>query len=212
MKCLKPFGLLLVATAAAACLGIGTASATVLCKTEANPCGSHQEAGAAFNASIDPGTSAVEIVFANGTEAVTETCVQVSIGGELESTTSSGTEPVTIDVENGFSKSSCVGGGFFKGFGPDWVTKLAIDHIPGTNDGTVTATGPPLTYLKFGFHCVYEGGTHAGTLTGGNPATLKLRTTIDLVKGGGPFCPSKLNGWEASYVVTSPSPLYVAEE
>jgi hypothetical protein len=207
MKHLNALSLaVLAAVAVTVFLGVGAASATVLCKTNMGT--GCAETGWAYGAetelqaSFDPGTSTKVTDFLS--EETLDTCTLFWLEG-LQANSGSSTEtvaiaPVSIDQSN-CSKSAANA----------WITALEIHRIPETNDGTVTATGNPIKGQIFGgVPCTYEGNSHVGMLKGGVEPTLEIEVVLKK-SGGGFLCPLGLPGWEASYAVTSPTPLYVAD-
>ncbi|HEU4737977.1 MAG TPA: hypothetical protein VFS54_02715 [Solirubrobacterales bacterium] len=73
----------------------------------------------------------------------------------------------------------------------------------GGNKATVYSSGLTLTFTRLGLECrLRTNTTHIGTLTGGNPATLRVRGLIPL-HGGSGLCggPAGL-WWTGSYVTT----------
>jgi hypothetical protein len=93
--------------------------------------------------------------------------------------------------------------------------ELEITHIGGSDNGTVKLKKAEIT-INTGFFgaCTYGGaatGTDLGTLTGGSPATLKISTSIPLIKNESGLCPSTAT-WTAEWTATEPKPLYVADQ
>lgn len=58
-------------------------------------------------------------------------------------------------------------------------------------------------------HCIYGDGKF-GTLTAGAMGTVDVSATMNKIKGG-VLCPATAT-WAASYTVTAPEPIYVAEK
>ncbi|HXQ88395.1 MAG TPA: hypothetical protein VN733_02040 [Solirubrobacterales bacterium] len=203
MKCLKMAGLAVIAAAALTTfLGVGTASATVLCKTPTDPCpeGWRIPAGTEITASLEVGASTSET---DASGNVRRTCTQSVFEGDQENE-GGATETVTIDITE-ISRSSCV-----TEIPPGrWQTGLEIHQIPGTNNGTLTAAGEDVTLAFFGSSCTYR-AAHVGTLTGGQTPTMKLEVTLKKTGGSGFLCPSAV-GWDAAYSITGPTPLFVTE-
>lgn len=74
---------------------------------------------------------------------------------------------------------------------------------------TVTWNGAVIKATRFLVPCNYETkNTQLGTLTGGNPATLKVEASIPIAAGSSELCGSGNAKWEGSLVTTSA--LYVA--
>jgi hypothetical protein len=192
MKYLKTVGLAAIAAAALlAFVGAGTASATVLCSTAAEPCASAQKwpVNTSVEFTLTPGTSLQWVN--NGTTL--ETCKESTLKFNI---TNSGSATSTVTAENKtLSFNGCT---FANGF-----TKLGgleIHNISGTSNGKVTATGEvgwTFNNPLFGT-CVYgwtAGGT-VGTITEGKPATLDFNTEIVRLTGSSLACPANgnLNG------------------
>jgi hypothetical protein len=210
MKYLKMLGLAAVAaTALMAFLGASSASATVLCKTTATPCGAswHWPKGTAFDASLDPGTSAL-LTMTNGNPVVT--CTESTVKGETENT-GSASETVGITItELSFPQASCNNTvDVTEGHGT-----IEIHWIEGTHHGTVTAKGFGVTVVEFGLSCTYTAGATGidlGTLTGGSMGTMDINAVV-LKKEGSFLCPSTAI-WNAKYTITSPEgAMYVVKE
>src|SRR6476646_3020516 len=77
-------------------------------------------------------------------------------------------------------------------------------HGEAGNKGTVTSLGTKITATRFGLECVYETGANAiGTITGGNPATLKLNGSIPINTTLSSFlCGSTPASWTGAYKTT----------
>lgn len=75
----------------------------------------------------------------------------------------------------------------------------------GGNKGKLFSSGATVETTRFGIICFYatEGnpGTHIGTVTGGNPATLHIEGSIRF-HGGSPLCGEKPVPWTGDYVTT----------
>jgi len=208
MKYVKMLGLAaIVAAAMMAIVGAGTASATVLCKTNTTPCGSIYPAGTELHAVLESGTKAT---LKPETEIATTTCE--------EST-------VLADIEKAGSKEETVKGPittltFGKCNNTVKVLKpgtLELHWIPGTMNGTLTASGFEVEVVASLVKCVYAGSITSGlTLTGGvitpgNKATLDVVNAKVPLKSGFEGLCGKNGIWNGVYEVTSPAPLWVAE-
>jgi hypothetical protein len=195
----------LAVVAAMAVAGVGTASATVLCKTNTAPCGEKYVAGTEIKASLASGTSNK---FSSGTGEIVYTCSGGSLAGKIEAAGSS-TETVRASIPaSSLTWSGCVW--------PMTTLKggeMEIHWISGSANGTVTAKGIELRVDTTGFGtCTYSSGAnavHMGVLTGGAAPTLDVWLWLGLVGGGVP-CRSTVI-WNSTYTVTSPTPLYVRE-
>jgi hypothetical protein len=211
MKPAKILGLAaLAAMALIAFAGAGSASATVLCKTTANPCGAEWDypKGTEIHAVLVAGTTS-KLENLSGSSVYT-TCTESTIQGTT-SNTGSDTETVT-------------GSGVLT-WGPKGVgCSTTVDtlangtlevHYGEKGDGVVTSKGAEWTEELFGVTCSYgtaATGTKLGTLT--EPASSTSDTVLDVSaevekKAGGFLCPSEVR-WTAEYTFTSPVPLYVA--
>ena len=201
MKYVKMLGLAAVAAAAlTAFVGAGTASATVLCKegitTGCASAGKAYPAGTTVEASLEGSAELVAGGF------IEDTCTGSTIKGTT-STAGSSTTTVSGNATS-LTWSNCTF--------PTTTTKLGsleIHWISGTDNGTLTASGFEVTIHQLFGDCVYSSGANndLGTVKGGNPATIAIKTSVT---GGGAFgCPSTAT-WTAAYTVTAPKPLFVS--
>jgi hypothetical protein len=191
--------LAVAATAFVAWIGAGTASATVLCKTNTNPCSSPYPKGTVFSGELT-GNAVFHSVIGN---------FECTKGSGSVETTSSGSATETV---KGVTKTLTFGGCnteivvLTPGAGGE------IHWISGTSNGNFTAEGVQVTSVASGFHCIW-GGTvsHAFTFTGGENPTGDSNATIARIGGrSGAFCGSSLEV-TGSGVLTSPKPVYVKE-
>jgi hypothetical protein len=186
MKYLKVLGFAAAAAAALmASAGVGTASATVLCKVTETPCSTANEWPAKTEAvgSLKSGTTAL---FKNTAGAVEETCNGAKISGTLGKA-GSGTE--TVSGTGG--PENVVWSGCTNTMDTIEGGEIEVHHIAGTDNGTVTGKGFKTTVLLFGVSCVYSygTGTDIGVITGGESPTLHVNMVIN--KSGGSFlCPT----------------------
>jgi hypothetical protein len=201
MKYLKMLGLAAVAAVAMMAF-VGTASATVLCQNNTEPCTSVYPKGTTLSSSLKPGTSSgLKAGFAY------ITCTTSSQSG---STANAGGAAETV-----------------RGLPATWTTEgcnatlnvlkmgeLEIHHISGTSAGTLTAKGSEITVYTNGVHCIYgpaAGGSDIGKLTGssesGATATIKVESQMTRLMGG--FLCASPALWTAEYVVTTPDFLNV---
>ena len=84
-------------------------------------------------------------------------------------------------------------------------------HWTSGHNGTLTSKGAKVDTTRFGVTCVYEigAGTHIGTVTGGNPASLHIEASIPINDPeSSDLCGTGNAKWEGNYVTTSA--LYVA--
>jgi hypothetical protein len=191
-------GLAIAAAMAIALIALaatGSASATVICKTKASPCGSPYTKGTVFKSVLTPGTKAV---FKAG--FMTIECTEGS--GSVEMTSNGG----ATETVKGNTKTLSFGGcnAEFK------VLKTGTGEIhwtSGTN-GTFTAEGMEVTGSALGVDCVYGGKISSGiTLNGGASPTITINAKVPLISGG--FLCSNPGTMTASLTVTEPTPLYV---
>lgn len=197
MKYLKILGLAAIAAMAMSAVAVSSASATTL-----EEGGVAKDNAITLTASLDPGVSAV-LSLTNGDLA--NTCTTSHVHGTTETpfTRTRLTGKITT-----LSFSTCTR--------PVTVHKpgaLAVEHIPGTTNGTVFSEGAEVTVgTPIGtLTCTTAAaGTHIGTLTGattvGNPsahATMDINGTINC----GFLAPS--TSWKGSYIITTPTDLGV---
>jgi hypothetical protein len=219
MKYLKMLGLTVAAAAVVmAFAGAGTASATVLCKTNTTPCAAGQmyEVGQEFHA-VNEGNFLFKAGFA---EVVCEGSTakgSITATGSSTSTVEVGLDETTLVVEGqnqkvGLQFSKCAGT-----FTVENAGKLVI-HYKEKMDGTVTTEGTKLKIVQAGVTCFYgskeAGAKDIGTLTSSlaTGATPTLDVSAELVKEAGSsfLCASPAH-WEGSYKVDIPDGAYVAE-
>jgi len=201
MKYAKMLGLVMVAALFTAALGgVGSASATVLCKQNVIPC---QEvdypAGTTFHATLESETSTV---FRNTEKASLGSCTTSTIEGTTNNTGGTG------KAVEGKLKAFTLGGCTFAAAVPE-PGQFQIEYVAGTNTlAALTLIGTKVTVSVLGLDCIYGAGTgiDVGDMTGGKPATIDINAAISKVEGS-PFCPASIL-WEGKYVVTVPEPLY----
>jgi hypothetical protein len=86
---------------------------------------------------------------------------------------------------------------------------LSVSYTSGHN-GTLSSNGALVKTTRFFVPCNYETkNTKIGTVTGGNPATLKIEASIPIAAESSELCGSGNAEWSGSYVTTSA--LYVAK-
>jgi hypothetical protein len=211
MKYVKTLGLATVVVAASvSVLGVGAASATVLCKESPGgattgttcPAGQAYGGGTEFRATLDPGTGPSKTT----TSFKSIECNKSTIAGSTENE-GSATTTVLVQLETvTFEECNCTVAVLEKG-------SLEIHWISGSHNGAVTSTGLEETVncnTIFGtMHCIYStNATSIGTLTGGNPSTLDVTATSIPITTTDPLCPEKRD-WDAKYEITAPKPLFV---
>jgi hypothetical protein len=190
MKNLKILGLTAVIGAALMALA-GSASATTVTTTTG---------GAAATPTIHMVNEGGHLKFANA-------IANIECSSTYEGTVTSHGSGVTAEVGlTNFSLTGCTNSWHITTITPG---SLIIHWTSGYN-GTVTWTGAKWDSTRFGITCVYQtNNTSIGTLTGGNPATLKLEASIPISAGeSSGLCGSGNIKWEGSYVTTSA--LYIA--
>jgi hypothetical protein len=202
MKYLKALGLAAVAAMAlTALIGVGSASATVLCKTALSEgCAGVWDypAGTEIDLSLEGSTST------RGTNGeLLDTCTEGTIKG---ATTNTGgpSETVTSKSSELWSRNCTT---TTVSLAPG---SLEIHWKEGTN-GTLTVKGTEVTKMIGSVSCVYgpaAGGVDLGTLTGGSPATVDVEAVLPKLSGGF-LCPADVV-WNGAYLVTTPQPLYVS--
>jgi len=201
MRYLKMFGLAAIAAGALmAFIGAGSASATVLCSTTADPCPAGQKwpVNTTLDWSLVPGTTAVQ----TDTEGETlDTCTGSTIKWVITNA-GSATETVTgTDEETTFSGCTF----------PTKTLKLGkfeIHKIAGTSNGTVTVdeiTETTTNNIFFG-SCIYGAtkGTSIGDITEGKPPVLHINAVTHKLSGSAIVCP-ETDKWTATYTLTSPA-------
>lgn len=188
MKHLKMLGLASIAAVAlTAFVGSGTASATVICKTEpvAHVCpeGWDYPAGTEGLASLK-GTGTIETLGG----AVLDTCSAGTIRG-TSGNTGSATETVKgtgTALTFGSPESPCT-----KTTDTLNIGAGEVHWIPGTNNGTLTASNVEVTVNTIFGTCVYGTGASLdlGTAIGGTE-TLTINTIVPKI-GGNATCPAE---------------------
>jgi hypothetical protein len=205
MKHLKMLALAAVSVGALlAVAGVGTASATVICKNNLNTttCSEKYPVGTEGTASLAAGTSAQ---LTNTAGESVETCRESVVKSTLKEAGSSMTT-----VKSGVSTmtfSACtfpttvINGG-----------SAELHHIAGTDNGTLTTFNTEVTINTFFFgSCIYgpESGADVGTTVGGNPGSMTLNV-IALKKPGSSFACPETTKFTGKYVATSPTNAWVA--
>lgn len=204
MKYLKMLGFAAVAAMALmAFAGAGSASATVLCKTNTNPCSSKWEAGTTLKFTLKNNTSALW----RDTEGYTlKTCTNANLNGEITNAGST-IEPVKIKVTEHSWTSCTVATKTLK------LGELEIQTIAGTTNGTLKYKNAEFTTNDIFFgDCVYgtgEGGTDLGTLTSSSTGDSVIDVNAVLGPVGVNCCPEVV--WVEEFTITSPqeTPLFV---
>jgi hypothetical protein len=200
MKHLKMFGLaIMAAIAMMAVVGVGTASATVICKNNLNTekCSEPYAVGTEGTASLE-GSAVVE---SGGSTLVT--CTESIVKSTLAKAGSS-----TTTVQSGLS--SITWGSCTTTVHTIKPGSAELHHIPGTDNGTLTTQNTEVTTMIFGVSCTYGTGASldVGTTVGGNPGSMTLNTSFPRVAGGF-LCPAAVT-FKGKYVATSPTNAWVA--
>jgi hypothetical protein len=192
MKYVKMLGLAAVAAMALmAFLGASSASATVLCKTATNPCGSEWLKTGTLSASL--ATEATSVLKSTG-GALEDTCSASTVGGEI---TSQGENQNVVGAISTLTFTTC-------------TNPTAVLSQTGTLElegETVKAKGFEVT-VNAGVSCVYSAGegTTLGTFTGGNPAIIHINAVVNK-KSGSFLCPPD-SKWEGTYQITGAGTLH----
>lgn len=187
----------LAAVAAMALAGTASASATVLCKAAESPCAeaNRYAKGTTIHTLMTEG----EIVFKN--ELGSRACQNWTFTSK---TTTAGSATETVEGFNEVTEAApCDGPLNIKTGG------YVIHHLSGTSNGQFTMKGFEITLENFGVDCVYGGTFAAGTLVGGNPATLKISASVPKTSGGF-LCGEAMTIESGPIEFTTPKPLYVA--
>lgn len=197
MKHVKLPGLIVVAAMALmALLGVGTASATVLCKTATGglECGEGWKYSGTVKGSLASGTSAV---MKNTSGTTQNTCTS----GTAEGSASAGGATSTVTgSSSGLSLSGCSSTtDILKGCAGE------IHSISGTSNGTATVKGCETTSVLNGVSCTYGAGEgiDVGVVEeGGSGEAANVIQVVSKV-GGSFLCPAT-TVLEASVVRTAP--------
>ena len=206
MKHVKMLGIsAAAATVLLAVIGIGSASATVLCKTTSalgSACGSPYAAGTVLDFSLEE-TSIRETLEGTSIDECTESTIK-------STTTDTGSSTETVKS----NASVLTWGGCTRETKTTTLGSVEIHNISGTHNGTVTGSGFEITLNGiFNTSCIWGTGTglHLGTLTASTsattPATILINAEVPRTVSNF-LCPSKTR-WTAAYKVTAPVPLYV---
>jgi hypothetical protein len=198
MKNLKLFGLAAMAILALSVVGAGSASATVLCKTAANPCVSDYGVGTKITMQLPFGLDMKWTKEPGG-----DTCTYSSLAGEVSKTGGLGSK-VAVQLTS-LSWTSC---------GGTWETlKPGSFEVEYGGEGTQNPVTLKSTEVRVG-GCTYSAGTGiaAGRLTRpeSESAAAQMYIIATMPRVGGALSCSPWARWEAIYEVTAPKPLYVA--
>ena len=201
MKYVKMLALAAVAAGALmAFIGAGTASATVLCSTTADPCPAGQSwpVNTVLDFSIPSGSTA-NLVDTTGEEL--DKCSTSTVKGKISN--AGGSTATTTGAVEELTWGSCT-------FPTKTLTlgNLEIHKISSTSNGTLTADGTfevTINTIFFG-SCIYgvTSGVDLGELTEGSPAVFHANAVAEKFSGSNLACPST-SKWTATYTLTSPS-------
>lgn len=179
----------------AASLGVGSTSATVLCKDAA--CTEPYPAGTEIDASLT-GSESMKL------EAGATVLFECSKGTIKGTTTNAGSSTET--VKETIAKANVTWGDCTKTLDMLAGGEFEFHWSSGTN-GTLTAKGLEITINTIFGSCVLGYGNtpkDLGAVIGGSPATIAISTSLPKISG---LCPSE-STWTANYTFTSPTPLY----
>jgi len=201
MKHVKLLSLIAVAAMALmALLGVGTASATVLCKTATGglECGEGWKYSGTIKGTLASGTSAVLKTTAGSIE---NTCASGSAEGTASGGGPSSTVTGTASATN-LSLSRCTHTvDVLKG------CEGEIHYISGTNNGTATVKGCEVTTLIAGVSCTYgppgETGIAVAVVEEGGSAAAAKVSEVAAKTAGSFLCPSTVVA-EAEVARTAP--------
>jgi hypothetical protein len=204
MKHLKMLVAAAVVATALMAVTAGSASATVLCKTNTNPCTEKYPVGTAIKATVATGT-VIRMVDQIGFEM--DRCTRGTMNGKIVNAGSS-TEAVTDQVPYfEFPFQECV-----VRLGNVNYSEISIQSIAGTVNGSLKWGGSNGLVLDYepeaSVVCSYQSGSGAagGTLKGGSAPVIELSIQLTRVSGSCGASTAKLTG---TYTVTTPTPIYV---
>jgi hypothetical protein len=198
MKSTRILAAIVLSLVSASMLLTGEASATVLCKTNTTPCTSKLPVGSEIKASLQSKTKLVIKIGAATVEASSsELNQEVTVAGSGSETTTATIVGMPVTIANCTVTTTKLGSSVWHRFGS------FMDGVDTPEFETDVVCGAT--------ECRYGGVMKEGvTVQAGSPATIKLNEATLPKVGGGILCsnPSK---WSGTYVVSSPSPLYLAE-
>jgi hypothetical protein len=203
MKYMKMLGLAaVVAGAFMAFVGAGSASAAgVLCLKNATPCGSNK---APQNTEIKSSLKEGKAVLTAGFGKLE--CAASEVNGHTKTTAEGGSEGLAEGPLTTLSFTSCNGTVETLQTG-----SLTVSWTKEMN-GNVTAKGFKVHTVFAGVPCTYGGTVAEGiTFLGGAPAVVKAEEAPIPKEEGGILCGSPAH-WTATYKVTTPTELYMAQE
>jgi hypothetical protein len=193
---------MIAAAAFTAVIGVGTASATTLCENnQTTSCASHVALGTKLKFSAED-----SIKLSGPFNLIIDTCTSSRVQGTTTGT--GGIEGVAVTGQIEEAGEGDVPGLVFEGCVRPTTVKtggtLSVQHIAGTDNGTVTSNGATITIESipgFGTCSYVTTATDIGTLTGNLVApTFDISATIPSETAG---CP---NGtWSGHYIYTTPT-------
>jgi hypothetical protein len=181
-------------------VGVGTASASIICSTTTNPCTSSWPTPTTVDFSLTSSAKLKEV----GPEGETiNTCTEGTVHGIMTQGTQNGSTstPILHIEKEGLTWGKC-------NF-PTTTVKggtLEVHNIAGTFNGTVTGSGFEVTINTVFFgSCIYGTGESVdlGKLTEGNPAVFHAEAIVKRLNIN--FACPKEAEWNATYTLTSPS-------
>jgi len=201
---------LLAAIAVLACsalLGVGPASATVLCKsspsTHACPTSDLYGKGTSLSSHVKSGTS---IIFTIGAGETYISCSEGTVSGTISNPGSTTTSTEFSEVAYKFSSCNRSMATVKKGLG-------AVTWTTGTHNGSVAQANNEISWNIGGVNCYYTIGTSGFSpmeIQGGASATLQYSKTAVVKTAGSFVCPNEMK-MTATFSVETPAPLYVEQ-
>lgn len=216
MRHLKWLGIAVVAAMLlTGLLGAGSASATVLCKENKNPCGGNHY----------PAETEIHAVLAEGGAKSTVNGIWTTVECGLSTMTAKITkaggflEPVRATIQ-AFTLEECKCAGQAVGSTHATVVeKGALEFIQSSeDDATIWGEATRVTYncTPLGTQCIFGvplESTILGELIGGATAKTSIKDKLNHVNGTndeGTFICGSTAEWTASYEITSPKPIHAA--
>lgn len=179
-----------------AIIGATSASATVMCKTETDPCTENYSSGTSVHEELEGAAK-----FSTTGGEVLDECTTSVLEGKVENAGSATSTPtIGLGITWGFCKVVTI---------EVLAGSIEIHKIPKTWNFTLTGKGAEITLAILGASCNYSFGNAVdlGTVT---PLKFKFDVNAKLKKSAGGFtCPAEIV-WAATYVGT-PTPVYAAE-
>ena len=204
MKTLKVFGLSAIATLGLmAFIGVSTASATTICKTNVNPCPVAWDwpLGTSLHGNLKPTASRETSRLTSPNGNTVATCSGLTLIAGQDQISGIRIQ-FAVSVLNWIECTSTV----------DNIStgKLTIRWLK-ESEAEVSSDETKVTVVLSGITCTYTTGegTKLGTIKGGSEPILKIETKIK--KAAGSFaCPTEPI-WDAEAVITEPNPIFPTE-